>query len=45
MHEMIKGSQLVTLAGAPHGIPWTHADDVNRALIGFISRGEKAAAA
>jgi non-heme chloroperoxidase len=45
LHEMIEGSQLVTLAGAPHGIPWTHADEVNRTILGFITRGEKAAAA
>jgi non-heme chloroperoxidase len=36
LQPMLKGSQLVTLKGAPHGIPWTHADDVNRAMMEFI---------
>jgi non-heme chloroperoxidase len=36
LQPMLPGSQLVTLKGAPHGIPWTHADDVNRAMMEFI---------
>ncbi len=36
MHAAMPGSQLRTLKGAPHGIPWTHADEVNRALLDFI---------
>jgi peroxiredoxin len=34
---MIKGSQLVVLEGAPHGMAWTHADEVNQALIAFLA--------
>ncbi|SCL18453.1 alpha/beta fold hydrolase [Micromonospora inyonensis] len=34
--SMLPESTLVTLRGAPHGIPWTNADEVNRALIEFI---------
>jgi non-heme chloroperoxidase len=36
MHAAMPGSQLRTLKGAPHGIPWTHADEVNQALLEFI---------
>jgi non-heme chloroperoxidase len=33
---LIKGMQLVTIQGGPHAIAWTHADQVNLALINFI---------
>ncbi|MFY1637956.1 alpha/beta fold hydrolase [Solwaraspora sp. WMMB335] len=33
---MVPGSKLITLRGAPHGIPWTHADEVNKAIMEFI---------
>ncbi|MBF9131813.1 alpha/beta hydrolase [Plantactinospora sp. S1510] len=36
MHAAMPSSQLRTLKGAPHGIPWTHADEVNQALLEFI---------
>lgn len=36
MHEMLPDSQLVTLPDAPHGIPWTHADQVNGAILQFL---------
>lgn len=36
LQPAIPGSQLVTLPGAPHSIPWTHADDVNRAVLDFV---------
>jgi non-heme chloroperoxidase len=42
---MIEGSRLVTLKGAPHSIPWTHADDVNRAMMEFIGAPAPAAMA
>jgi non-heme chloroperoxidase len=45
LHEAVKGSQLVVLAGAPHGIPWTHADEVNRALLDFLGKEQPAAGA
>jgi len=28
--------QLVVVEGGPHAIPWTHADQVNTALLGFL---------
>ena len=36
LHPMMPGSTAVTLKDAPHGIPWTHSDDVNKALLDFI---------
>ena len=42
LHEAIKGSRLVVLAGGPHGIPWTHAGEVNRALLDFLGEDELA---
>ena len=34
--DYIKGSRLVVVAGAPHGMNWTHADEVNRELLAFL---------
>jgi len=34
---LIKDMQLVTIDGGPHAIAWTHADQVNRALLGFLA--------
>lgn len=45
LQQMVPGSQLVTLPGAPHAIPWTHADDVNRAMMDFIGTPARAMAA
>jgi non-heme chloroperoxidase len=33
---LIKDVQLVVIEGGPHAIPWTHADEVNTALLDFI---------
>ncbi|RZU73158.1 non-heme chloroperoxidase [Micromonospora kangleipakensis] len=35
LQPMLAGSQLITLNGAPHGIPWTNAADVNKAILAF----------
>ena len=35
---MLPGSQLVMLKGAPHGIPWTHADECNKAISEFVAK-------
>ncbi len=35
-HEAVEGSRLVVVAGAPHGLNWTHAEEVNDALIDFL---------
>jgi non-heme chloroperoxidase len=36
IHEEIKGSRFVVVAGGPHGLLWTHADNVNSALLKFL---------
>ena len=41
-HELIKGSKLVVVEGGPHGITWTHSQQVNQGLMEFL--GEKKAA-
>ena len=35
-HEAVKGSRLMVVAGAPHGLNWTHAEEVNRELLNFL---------
>jgi len=37
--EFVKGSRLVVVAGGPHGLNWTHAGEVNRELLTFLSKG------
>jgi len=37
-HKQLKGSKLVVLKDAPHGIPWTHAADINRELLTFLAQ-------
>jgi len=37
-HALIQGSQLVVIEGGPHGLNWTHAEEVNRALLEFLAR-------
>jgi non-heme chloroperoxidase len=36
-HELIKGSRLVVVNGGPHGLNWTHAEEVNRELLQFLA--------
>jgi len=36
--KLIKGAQLVEIAGGPHAIGWTHAEEVNHALTDFLGR-------
>jgi non-heme chloroperoxidase len=40
--EFVKGSKLVIVEGGPHGLTWTHADKVNRALLDFLGQGNLA---
>ncbi len=37
-HEAVKGSQLAVVDGGPHGLTWTHAERVNRALLDFLGQ-------
>ena len=34
--KLIKNSQLVVIPDGPHAINWTHADQVNPLLLGFL---------
>ena len=36
---LVSGLELVVIKGGPHAIPWTHADQVNEALLRFIAQG------
>ena len=35
--KMIKNVKFVELPGGPHGVLWTHADQINKELIGFLA--------
>ncbi|SFO89225.1 Pimeloyl-ACP methyl ester carboxylesterase [Geodermatophilus dictyosporus] len=37
-HEAIAGSELVVIEGGPHGVNASHAEQFNRALLGFLAR-------
>ena len=34
--KLVKGARLSVVKGGPHCITWTHADEVNRELLGFL---------
>jgi pimeloyl-ACP methyl ester carboxylesterase len=34
--KVVKGARKVVIEGAPHGLIWTHADQVNAELVGFL---------
>lgn len=36
-HQAVKGSRLVVLQDAPHGLTWTHAEELNAALLEFLA--------
>jgi non-heme chloroperoxidase len=35
--RMIKGARFVELSGGPHGVLWTHADQINAELVHFLA--------
>jgi len=37
-HEAVEGSELVLIAGAPHGLNATHAEEFNSALLEFLAK-------
>jgi non-heme chloroperoxidase len=41
--EFVKGSKLVVVHEGPHGIIWTHAEQVNQALLDFMKHQHKQA--
>lgn len=36
-HQLIRGSHLVVVGGGPHGLIWTHAENVNHELLQFLA--------
>ncbi len=34
--ELVRGGRLAVVAGGPHGLNWTHAEEVNRELLAFL---------
>jgi non-heme chloroperoxidase len=37
LHKLIADVTVVRVEGGPHNIGWTHPDEVNRALLGFLA--------
>ena len=37
LHASLPRAQYVEIPGAPHGLLWTHAEDVNRELLAFLA--------
>jgi non-heme chloroperoxidase len=37
-HQALPAADYVEIDGAPHGLLWTHSDEVNTALIGFLGK-------
>ncbi|MBC2904678.1 alpha/beta fold hydrolase [Streptomyces cupreus] len=37
-HALLPQADYVRIEGAPHGLLWTHADDVNTALLNFLAK-------
>jgi pimeloyl-ACP methyl ester carboxylesterase len=44
-HAAVRGSRLMVVEGAPHGMLWTHADEVSRELVHFLGGEARTAAA
>jgi non-heme chloroperoxidase len=40
---LVKGSKLVVIEGRPHGIAWTHTDQVNQAVMEFLGQAVRGA--
>lgn len=36
--QLVKGAELVVIKGGPHNVAWTHAEEVNPALLNFLSK-------
>ncbi len=36
LHDSLPGSRMVVVESAPHGLTWTHADEVNAELVDFL---------
>jgi non-heme chloroperoxidase len=42
-NKAIQGSRLVVVEGGPHGLTWTHAENVNRHLVEFVGTPRRSA--
>jgi pimeloyl-ACP methyl ester carboxylesterase len=40
--KLVKGAELVVIKGGPHNVAWTHAEEVNRALLQFLGKSKSA---
>jgi non-heme chloroperoxidase len=36
--KLVPGAELVVIKGGPHNVAWTHADEVNTALLNFLAK-------
>ncbi len=41
--KLVKGAELVVIKDGPHNVAWTHAEEVNNALVGFLAKGHASA--
>jgi len=41
--KLIKGARLLSIKDGPHCVIWTHAEEVNRALLDFLAAGKPSA--
>ena len=37
--KLVKGAELVVIKDGPHNVAWTHAEEVNAALLKFLQKG------
>lgn len=37
-HKALPAAEYVEIDGAPHGMLWTHADEVNEVLLAFLRK-------
>jgi non-heme chloroperoxidase len=37
-HQLLPSAEYVEIDGAPHGLLWTHAEEVNKALLAFLAK-------
>ena len=44
LSKLVKGSRLHVIADGPHGLTWTHADEVNAELLSFLGQAAPAVA-
>jgi len=36
--QLVKGAELVVIKDGPHNVAWTHAEEVNHALVQFLAK-------